>query len=258
LHSSKNLNIIGEIADEFIETLKNFTAAALELKIYTAEKPVNELYYLFGILVMEHLNGKYNPLKQVQYKVRYDGNEWAYHGHITGAKKNPGIGSQKSLNLGSDGSCSHYAYWFTGFTYRQMMYDFQINVCEKIFFNRELSEKDKEIAAGLIKDGILKRRSDDKIIVDISFFTLEQKREFDVMIDKYFAGIVPKIADVVKRYTDGYIKLFPKHLKDDAEQAMCFFFVSGFYANLIMIAQDKNLLDKPSPNSFCDVIIQFK
>ena len=206
---------------------------------------------------MDYLS-KYNPLKQVPYKVRYDGNEWKYMGHIVGAKKNPGMGIQKSLNEGSEGSCSHYVYNFAGFANRSMMYDIQINVCEKVFFNRELSEKDKELAAGLIKDKILKHESDDKIIVDIPFFKLEQKKEFDVLIDKYFDGIVSKIADVVKRYTDGYIKLFPKHLKSDAEQAMCFFFVGGFYANLIMVAQENNLLDNPSPDSFCDVIIQFK
>jgi hypothetical protein len=113
-------------------------------------------------------------------------------------------------------------------------------------------------AANLIKDGLLKRSTDDEIIVDIPFFTLEQKKEFDVLVDKYFDSIAPKIADVVKRYTDGYIKLFPKHLKDDAEQAMYFFFIGGFYANMVMIAQDRNLLDKPSQNNCCDVIVQFK
>jgi len=54
------------------------------------------------------------------------------------------------------------------------------------------------------------------------------------------------------------MKLFPKHLKDDVERAMNYFFIGGFYANLIMIAQDKNLIKRPSPNSFCDVILQFK
>jgi hypothetical protein len=139
-----------------------------------------------------------------------------------------------------------------------MMYDTQINVCEKIFFKRELSENEKEIAANLIKEGQLKRRDDDEITVDIPLFTLDQKKEFDILANKYFADIAPKIADVVKRYTDGYIKLFPKHLKNDAEQAMYFFFIGGFYANMVMISQDKNLLDKPSSSSSCDVIIQFK
>lgn len=257
-YAEKAFNIIGEIADEFCDTLKKFTEDVLELNIYTAGKSANELCYLFGILVMEYLNGKYNPLKQVPYKVKYDGSEWKYHGHIVGAKKNPGMGCQKSLNLGSEGSCSHYSYWFAEFANRSMMYDFQINVCEKIFFGQELSEKEKEIAAVLIKDGQLKRQSDEQITIEIPFFTLEQKKAFDVLADKYFAGTAPKIADIVKRYTNGYIKLFPKHLKEDAEMAMYFFFTGGFYAKIIMIAQDKNLLDKPSPNSFCDVIVQYK
>jgi RNA polymerase sigma factor (sigma-70 family) len=257
-YAEKASGIIDEIVDEFCGTLKEFTEAILKLNIYTAEKPVNELHYLFGILIMEYLNGKYNPLKSVPYKVKYDGNEWKYMGHIEGAKKNPGMGIQKSLNLGSEGGCAHYVYNFAGFAHRPMMYDVQINVCEKIFFKQDLSEKEKELSANLIKDGQLKRRSDDEIAVDIPFFTIEQKKEFDVLADKYFANIAPKIADVVKRYTDGYIKLFPKHLKEDAEQAMYFFFIGGFYANMVMIAQDKNLLDKPSPNNCCDVIVQFK
>ncbi|MCL2776248.1 MAG: hypothetical protein FWD71_23345 [Oscillospiraceae bacterium] len=137
------------------------------------------------------------------------------------------------------------------------MYDTQINVCEKIFFKRELSEKDKEIAANLVKDGLLKHQGDE-IIIDIPFFTLEQKKEFDILADKYFAGIAPKISDIGKRYTNGYMKLFTKHLKEDVEQAMYHFFIGGFYANIVKIAQDRNLFDIPSPNSFCDVIVQFK
>ena len=257
-YAEKASHLIAEIADEFFETLKKFTESVLELNIYTAERPVTELYYLFGCLSMEYLNGKYNPLKQVPYKVKYDGNKWKYHGHIKDAKKNPGIISQKSLNLGSSGSCSHYAYTFSGFSYCEMMYDFQINVCEKIFFKRELSEDEKEVAANLIKSRRLKLQDNKEIILNIPLMTMKQKKEFDDLVDKYFADIAPKIADIIIRYTNGYAKLFPKHLKDDVEQAMYHFFVGGFYANMIRIAQDRNLLDKPSPDSFCDVVFQYK
>lgn len=255
-YAEKALKLIGEITDEFCETLKKFTMAVLDLGIYTAGKPQNELYYLFGILVMEFLNTKYNPLKEVPYKVKYDGNKWVYHGHIEGVKRNTGLGSQKSLNL--DGRCSHYGYAFGGFAYRNMMYDVEINVCEKLLLKLDLFENEKEIAANLLKNGSLKHQADQQITVDIPFFTLEQKREFDILADKHFINIAPKIADVVKRYTDGYAKSFPKHLKEDVERAMNYFFVGGFCANIILIAQDKGLLEKPSSNSYCDVILQYK
>ena len=254
-YAEKSSHIIGGIAEEFCDTLREFTGVVLKLGVYTGGKSVNELHYLFGALVMEHLSKKYNPLKQVSYKERYDGQRWKYVGHVEGAKANLGMGSSKT---GWNDNYFHNSYQFNGFFLYQQMGIAQTNVCEKIFFKHELSEDEKETTAALIEVGRVTRQADGELVVNIPFITLDQKKEFDALVDKYFAGIAPKITDIVKRYTDGYMKLFPTHLKEDVEQAMYYFFIGGFYANITKIARDRNLLEAPAPDTFCDAIIQYK
>lgn len=254
-YAEKAANLIGDITDEFFDTLKNFTDVVLkELNIYTAGKSINELYYLFGALVMQHLNEKYNPLKWVPYKEKYDGQKWKYVATVAGTKDNPSMGV--SNTGGIDGNYLHCTYAISGFIYKSISND--VTVCEKIYFKQELSEKEKEIAANLIKDGRLTRHDNGQITVNIPFITLEQRKTFNELADKHFGSIALKITDAVKKYVDGYAKLFPKHLKEDVEQAMHYFFIGGFYANFIKIARDRNLLDAPPDNAYCDIIIQYK
>ena len=54
--------------------------------------------------------------------------------------------------------------------------------------------------------------------VTVPFFTIEQK--FDAIADKYLAPLLPEYSEIINKLISGYKKLFPKHLKDDADR-MC-------------------------------------
>ena len=85
----------------------------------------------------------------------------------------------------------------------------------------------------------------------------EQKAEFDAIADKYLAPLMPEYSEIVNRFISGYKKLFPKHLNDDADR-LCNNLFMGMYSVIIEYAQRTEAIKLPSPNCFCDVLIQFK
>lgn len=246
------------IAGRFIENLKTFTRSVIETGIYTAGKSEDELAYLFGILVLEQQSAKYNPIPAVPYKVRYDGNEWAYHAHgpVTLHKSGMGFCAEKSLNLGSDGTISHYSYHFNSFSHREMMTDDNINICEDILYDRPVPESLKEKVSMLIKGGYLSS-DDNKISVRIPYIDFHKKQRFDLLADKYFNQFMIEYGKSVNEFASGYLKLFPKHLHEDVGRACNFLFVMLFTV-IADYGQAKGLLVPPPVGSVCDVLVQWK
>ncbi len=136
-----------------------------------------------------------------------------------------------------------------------MMPDNYINVCEDILSNG--STEDIDSATDAIQDGYIVKREDGSFFVTVPFFTKEQKAEFDAIADKYLAPLMPQYSEIVNKFISGYKKLFPKHLNDDADR-MCNQIFLRFYAVIIEYAQRIEAIKMPSPNCYCDVLIQFK
>lgn len=244
---------LGPFAGKFAGVLKDFASAVATSGVRTAGKPLGELVYLYGRMAMDTLNKVWNPLPAVPYRVRYDGREWTYTGHMAGTRVAGGMSTEVSLNLGSEGTYSHYCYQFANFVYRPMLIDTKINVCEMILNGSPLSDKEKEIASELIRDGYLSPGRE----VLIPSFTRDEKRAFDALAEERFRGVMPEYVEAFERHIDGYRKLFPAHLREEADRAFHFLFV-GLFTYLSMAAQEKGLLERPSPTAACDVLIQFK
>lgn len=244
------------IVDKYVEVLKSFTREIIDLGVYTAGKSEDELVYLYGMMALEHLNDKFNPNPRIPYKVKYDGYAWAYHAHF-GEVHRKGIGYQKNMNIGGNGGTySQWCYSFSGFTFRPMVYDYHILLCEEILNKEELPESKKELASEMIESGHLSNVNGE-ITVKIPAFTFAQKAEFDKLTEEYFSEFIPKYAEAVKKFTAGYKKLFPKHLSDDADRIVYNYWLD-FFANVTDLAQEKGLLPRPEPNTFCDVLVQWK
>ena len=116
-YTDKVSSIFEPIIDSFIKSLKMLTEGTRKLGIYTADKSDDELIYLYGVMALEHLSRKYNPVKFIEYPVKYDGCRWSYHAHLLSDNKYPvrGLGREVSMNCGSRGHYSHYSYHFGGF-----------------------------------------------------------------------------------------------------------------------------------------------
>lgn len=142
-----------------------------------------------------------------------------------------------------------------GIAFRQMMYDNYINVCEDILYSG--ATEDIDSLANAIQDGYIVKKEDGSFFITTPAFTKEQKAEFESIVEKYLAPLMPVYLEIVNRFIAGYKKLFPKHLHEDADR-MCQRMFLDMYAVMIAYAQRTGVIPMPSPNCYCDVLVQFK
>lgn len=165
-------------------------------------------------------------LKPAQLKIRihgegsYDGGLWEYTGFYNDGScgSDVGISMEKSMNSFKNGKLAHYSYHFAPFAYRKMLFSHEIDVCQAVLQKQELSENQKEIAAKLIADGYLAKDEYGNVVCAIPMFTKEQYDFFLACVKTIFADFLPFYTEEVKKYLSGYMKLFPKHLKDATER----------------------------------------
>lgn len=245
------------VMDDIITALKDISKSAMKLDFYKAEKSEDDLFYLFGVLALSYASSKYSTLTYPMFKARYDGNMWRYIGNMeTGKHKRVGIGMQKSANLGSRGGCSHSSYnGFGGIANSRMMYDKHINVCEDLLKNQKTD--DLESLANAIKDGYIIKREDGSLFVTTPMFTIKQKEQFDKIVEKYLFPHMEKYSDCLNSFSKGYQKLFPAHLKEDA-QRMCHSLFVSMFSVIVDYAQRTKKIAPPSENCYCDVMQEFK
>lgn len=245
------------IMDDLLVALKELSRQAMAIDFYKAEKSEADLFYLFGVLAFSYASREYCSLPYPWFKKRFDGNHWSYIGNMeTGKHKRIGIGVQHSGNLGSRGSCSHTTYnAISGISFRPMMYDNYINVCQDIVLNGRTDDIDS--LANAIKDGYIIKRDDGSFFVTSPLFTSEQTESFNRIVESCLIPHIDKYTALVCRFVDGYKKLFPKHLNDDADR-MCQNMFLGMYSVIVEYAQRTGKMKRPSEHCYCDVIQQFK
>ena len=245
------------IMDKLLEALNNIARDAAEIDFYRAGKSETDLYYLYGVMAFSYASKHYCELPYPRFKAKYDGNGFCYIGNMeTGEHHRVGVGEQHCSNLGSRGGYNHTSYsCISGIVFRQMMYDNYINVCEDILCSG--SSEDKESLANAIQDGYIVKKQDGSFFVTVPSFTQKQKEEFDQIVERYLAPLMPVYSEIVNKFISGYKKLFPKHLNDDADR-FCQMMFRGMYSVIIEYAQRTGAVEMPSPNCHCDVMIQFK
>ena len=258
MYDKKAKGIFEPIVDSFVSSMKFLADSTENLGIYTAEKSKDELIYLYGIMAMEHLSEKYNPIKWVERSVRYDGCRWNYYAHLMNDNQSPirGLGREESSNIKNKGNYKHISYYFGGFSYREMMFDNEVNICEDILLEREIEDVDS--AASAIAKGFISKNDNGKLFVTVPAFTKEQKQQFDILSDKAFKSSIDEYTNAVRKYVNGYQKLFPEHLKDDVLRACNYMFLTLYATHICDIAQERGQLIYPSNGSICDVLIQHK
>lgn len=246
--------VLMPMMDELLEVLDKIAKESAKIGFYKAEKSETDLFYLYGVMAFSYVSEHYCKLPYPWFKKKYDGNEWSYLGNMeTGKHHRIGIGVQKSTYLSSQGNCSHTTYnAINGITFRPMMYEKYIKVCKDILCSGLSEEIDT--VANAIQDGYIVKKQDGSFFVTVPVFSKEQKEEFNAIVEKYLVPLMPEYSKIVNEFISGYKKLFPKHLNDDTDR-MCQNMFLGLYAVIIEYAQRTRVIKMPSPNCYCDVLM---
>lgn len=250
---------LAPIMDKLTDGLEKLYDKAAEINFYRAEKSENELKFLYGAMAFDYLSRKYSNIEYPRRPINYDGNRWRYIANMESGKYHrTNIGHQCSSNNYTGGTYKHevFGIWNVGFSFRNMMYDCYINLCEYILKGEEI-DNEASAAANAISKGYIIRRENGELFVTVPAFTKEQKARFDEITDSIFSPLMPEYERLVNQFIAGYKQLFPKHLEDDA-QRMCQGFFMGFYDTVLRYSLKNGFLEYPAEGSICDVLIQWK
>ena len=77
-YDEKAKSLFAALVDPFVSSMKVLAKHVSSLGIYTAGKSEDDLIYLYGIMALEYLSEKYNPVESLRHPVRYDGCRWSY------------------------------------------------------------------------------------------------------------------------------------------------------------------------------------
>ena len=256
-YNKKTTSFLKPVATDFVKAMKELADRTEGLGIHTGGKPIEELTYLYGIMALEHLSKKHNPVEWKEHPVRYDGGRWSYHAHLLNEHKYPvrGLGREQCGNRGNEGSYSHTSYHFGGFTYREMMWSSQVNVCEAILNGDEVT--DTEAAASAIETGYIIRR-DGKLTVAVPAFTKPQYDAFTKLVEEVYEPVIGAYKEAVSKYVAGYKKLFPAHLEENADRACNYMFLTLYAVHMCDMIKEEGLLAPPAKGSVCDVLVQYR
>ncbi len=242
------------VSEQFYQLSRKLTDKILASGIQTAGRSFDEILCLLSVMLLDKFVPEYKPSEYKRVQQRYDGCRWDYTGmQDKSFASEIGIGMEKSMNNFESGKLAHYSYHFAPFVYRKMMYDHEIDVCHAVLQKQELSEKQKEIVAKLIEEKYLARDEGNEIVCNISVFTKTQFDLFTTLVKEIFIDFLPFYSDQIKQYLNGYIELFPKHLKEAANRNGFHVFVAMFKA----VAADwikTGKLNIPD-NAVCDALI---
>ncbi len=245
------------VTDRVIDALNALTEDMKTVDFYRAADAESDLWYLYGRMAFEYLAKTYCDLPSPPFAKKYDGYYWNYIGNMeTGAHPRVTLGRENSLNLGSRGHCRHTVYYdLPGTEYRRMMYAEYINVCEDLLTTGKT--EDTHTLTNAIRKGYIVRREDGSFFVDAPYFTMEQMKAFESLVEKHLAPLAGEYGACVNTFLAGYKKLFPKHLREDTERLLHGMY-TGLFGTIVAYGLRTEKIAKPTPGYICDVIVQFK
>ena len=253
-HSEHLPQFAAPLADRICPAMADFWAEAGKIPFWRGEKSEAELLYLCSMLAFRHLEKRCCTLPEPEIPENYDGYCWRYIASRESVQhRRFGIGIQSSENRGSRGSYAHRVYHFAGFRWKPMMIDTYINVCEDVLTSG--TTEYSEDAARAIERGDLVRREDGSLFVPVPAFTREQKARLDALAETHFAPLMEEYADAVCRFAEGYIRLFPKHLREDAQRMSRGSF-GAFFSYLCDLGRQRGVLPAIPEGAVCEVLVQ--
>lgn len=220
------------VSEDFYRLSFQLAEKMLASGLQISNHSIGEFQCLLSVMLLDKFVPDYRPTEYKRFETRYDGGRWEYTGFYNDGScgGDVGISMEKSMNNFENGKLAHYSYHFAPFAYRKMMFSHEMDVCQAVLQGQELSEAQKETAAKLIADGYLAKDESGKVVCTIAVFTKEQYELFLASVKTIFADFLPFYAEEVKKYLNGYMKLFPKHLKDATERNGFHVFVAIFKA----------------------------
>lgn len=251
------LSYVNPIKDRIYNAFKNIWNEAKNLNIYKGTMEEENLFHLYTMLSIRYVNNKYNKMPWRPLKIKYNGFEWNYiASYTTGKYSNHMYGFVRTGNASYGGNTiMERITGIDGTNKRESIKDIAVSACVDIVNGVE--PINKEIVADLIMKGFVIKDRDGKLVLTIPYISKENENKLYEIVEKYLSPLMDEYLEIVKKFACEYIKLFPKHLEDEAVRWTRNVFL-GLFNKIHNYGQSNNLIDKVVDNSYLEVMLDQK
>lgn len=244
------------IKDKMLDGFKSIYSDAKKLNIYKGTMKEENLFHLYTMLSIFYVNDKYNKMPWVPIKIKYNGFRWNYSASLkTGKYSNHMYGIVRSCDSKKGNVFVKRLTGIDGISKRETIKRNAINTCMDIVNGVE--PIDKEIVADLIMREFVIKDENGKYVLTIPYISKESENKLYEIVEKHLSPLMDEYLEIVKKFANEYIKLFPKHLNDEAVRWSKNSFL-GLFNKIHNYWQDNNLIPKVIENSYLEVMLDNK
>lgn len=237
------------IAEKLASAFSRLFEEAVKIDFYRAEKTEEELKYLYGAMAVDYLDKSLNGAEYPDIPQNYDGNKWRYVGFAESGKY---FRNNMERQVSMHGKYRHISYGFAGIKSKGMMFKEYIEVCHDILTQGKTDNKN--IAAHAAQKGFITIK-DGVASLSVPYFTMEQKARFDSLAGEILNPAGEEYKKAAESFAEGYKKLFPKYLSDDA-QRMCSYLFKDLFDAFSRYCIKNGILQKPENDWSCSVLLE--
>ena len=251
------LKFVSPIKDRIYDAFKCIYNDAKNLNIYKGMMKEENLFHLYTMMSILYVNNKYNKMPWRPLKIKYNGFDWNYTAtYTTGKYSNHMYGFVRTGNVSYGGNSIIERFTgIDGISKREPIKDIAVSACMDIVNGVE--PMNKEIVADLIMKGFVIKDEGGKQVLTIPYISKENENKLYELVEKYLSPLMDEYLEIVKKFASEYIKLFPKHLNDEAIRWSRNAFL-GLFNKIHNYGQNNNLIDKANDNSYLEVMLDLK
>ncbi len=245
--------LVRPIADRLIEALGTVADKAVELGHYTARKTKEQLIYAYSLkatrIAFSDISVDYPPIEP-----NYDGYRWRYIGRSENEKHYSGIGFH---GVGGDGHLLGLSWtnWRAEglFNFGIMPQVQWLDAARKLTVGAEQTNSEDFTKA--IECGIIRKDENGSFYSNIPYLNREEYGRFCEIAHGALDPLRESVAEISKKYADGYIRLFPKHLNKDAMRFAHEFTSRSMLDHVFKIAIESGAMTPPPKEDFyCEIM----
>ena len=251
------LTYVNPIKDNIYNAIKNIWNEAKDLNIYKGTMKEENLFHLYTMLSIRYVNNKYNKMPWRPLKVRYNGFAWNYiASYTTGKYSNHMYGFVRTGNVATGGNnIIERITGIDGIKKREAIKDIAVSTCMDIVNGVE--PNNKEIVADLIMNGFVVKNETDELVLTIPYISKENENKLYEIVEKYLSPLMDEYLEIVKKFAIEFIKLFPKHLEDEAVRWSRNTFL-GLFNKIHNYGQNNDFICKAIEDSYLEVMLDNK
>jgi hypothetical protein len=206
------------VSEQFYQLSSELTEKVLALNTEPTVRTFDEMLCFFSMMFLNLQLLNIKPGEDDRLPLKYDGNQWVYKGFIGNAEYFLGMGIGITLNEYENGKLAYFCYHFKPFNTRKRLYENELDVIHAVLRKNKLDEGQKEIAAKQIMVGRLVKNDSGEVVSALPLITKEQYDLYTVLSDEIMNGFMPVYTEHINKFMEGYLKLCPKHLMEDARR----------------------------------------